>query len=689
MNTPAEKPIAMADAQRLSQRVHFEGDGTVSVASGKVEIGQGILTALAQIAAEELDVSIERIRMLPASTAYSPDEGVTSGSLSIQDGGKGLRTACTEIRALLLRGAAERLGVSTGELSVNDGTISAGGKRTTYWECADVSGRDIPAEAQSKPPSSYKVVGKSAPRLDLPSKIAGRPSYVHDMVLPHMLYGRVVRAAHVFAKLICVPELDKSVTVVRDGNFLGVLAEREENAIAAAAKLRSKGVWEKGPELPSNIHAWLKEHVTERQIAKEKADAGARATSAKRVTAQYTKPYIAQASIGPSCAIARVTGERIEVWSHTQGIFGLRQDLSKILRMPEEKIIVTHVEGAGCYGHNGADDAALDAALLARAAGGRPVKLQWMREDEFAWEPYGAAMLMEMEAHLDPTGAIVSWRHDLYSNGHTHRPGRAELPTLTAAAQISNPLEISPAVDPALPAGGAHRNSIPLYEFPDLLVRNNYVREMPIRSSSLRALGGYGNVFAIESFMDELAAAAGSDPVSFRLKHLKDPRAKAVIDAAVERSGWKSWKPAEGRGRGIAFAKYKNLGAYCAIVAEVEAGHELKVSRIVAAVDVGIAVNPDGVINQIEGGCIQATSWTLKEGTKLRPTSWEDYPILKFSEVPRVEVHLLKNEFPSVGAGECAMGPTAAAIANALYDALGVRVRDLPLTPDQIVKAIG
>jgi CO/xanthine dehydrogenase Mo-binding subunit len=347
---------------------------------------------------------------------------------------------------------------------------------------------------------------------------------------------------------------------------------------------------------------------------------------------------------------------------------------------------VTHAEGAGCYGHNGADDVALDAALLARGAGGRPVRLQWMREDEFAWEPYGAAMAFELEAALDSSGTIVSWRHELWSNGHTHRPGRAKLPTLTAAAHLARPFELSPAVNPALPAGGADRNCIPLYEFPDLLVVNHYVKEMPLRSSSLRSLGGYGNVFAIESFMDECAAAAGKDPIDFRLQHLQDPRARAVIERLLPQ--WRSWKRPEGRGHGIGFAKYKNLGAYCAVLAEVEATHELRVTRLVAAVDVGLAVNPDGVANQIEGGCIQAASWTLKEAWRPGVAAWEDYPILKFSEVPAVEVLLLKTDFPSAGAGECTMGPTAAAIANALHDALGVRVRDLPLTPERIARAI-
>jgi nicotinate dehydrogenase subunit B len=625
-----------------SQRVRFEPDGTVSVTVGKVELGQGILTALAQIAAEELGVPLEKIRILPASTAYSPDEGVTSGSLSIQEGGKALRLACAEARE------------------------------------------------ERRPESGARVVGTSAPRLDLPAKFAGRPSYVQDMVLPGMLHGRVVRPSHGFVRLKSFSE-PPGVSVVRDGSFVGVLAEREEEAIAAAAKLRAKCVWEKSAPVPDDIHAWLKAHVAERHVSKEVADPAARARGVKRVQAAYTKPYIAHASIGPSCALARGQGKRLALWTHSQGIFNLRRDLAMVLRMPAEDIVVTHAEGAGCYGHNGADDCALDAALLARANAslgfaGRPVRVQWMRDDEFAWEPYGAAMAFELEAQLGADGHIVSWRHALWSNGHTHRPGRADKPTLTAAAHLAQPFELSPAVNPPLPSGGADRNAIPGYDFPDLLVVNHYVREMPLRSSSLRSLGAYGNVFAIESFMDECAAAADKDPVSFRLAHLKDPRGRAVVEKLAPE--FRAWKKTENRGHGIGYAKYKNLGAYCAVLAEVEVTHELRLTRLVAAVDVGIAVNPDGVANQIEGGCIQAASWTLKEAWKPGVAGWEDYPILKFSEVPPVSVFLLESSQPSVGAGECTMGPTAAAIANALHDALGVRVRDLPLTPERIAAAI-
>jgi len=638
--------------------VHFERDGTVTIATGKVDLGQGISTALAQIAAEELGVDLQKIKILPASTAYSPDEGVTSGSLSIQDGGKGLRKACAELRALLKKSG-----------------------KASYWEL-ELAG-DIPAGAPERSPSEYRVVGTNVPRLELPAKIAGKPSYVHDMVLPGMLHARILRPPRPFARLVSVPD---HPGLVRDGSFAAVVAEREEDAIDAAKWLGAEAVWSDGPAMPEDIYGWLKAHVAETKIQKEQVNAEAKAGGAKHFKAEYHKPFICHASIGPSCAIARKKGETIEVWSHTQGIFGLRQEIAMVLRMPEERIIVHHAEGAGCYGHNGADDVALDAALIALQAKGRPVRLQWTREDEFAWEPYGPAMAVALEASLDAQGNIVSWRHDLWSNGHTHRPGRSQKPVLIAAGEIAEPFERAPAIDPPLPSGGAQRNAVPGYEFPDLVVTQHWVREAPVHGSSLRSLGAFGNVFGIESFIDELASAAKIDPVEFRLRHLKDPRGRAVLEEAVRRSG--SFSKSEGRGRGVAYARYKNIGAYCAVVAEVDAGGaELRVTRIVAAVDVGLPVNPDGVVNQIEGGCVQATSWALKEAWRPGAVNWEDYPILRFSEAPPVEVHILRNQNPSLGAGECTMGPTVAAIANALHDALGVRVRKLPLTAENIANA--
>ena len=705
MNTVAEtrlkRPASLEKNPRLSQWLHVHRDGTVSIYSGKVEIGQGILTALAQIAAEELGIAVERIRMVPADTALSPDEGVTSGSLSIQDSGVALRRACAQARTLLLERATARLGVSGGDLRVEDGSVHAAGRSTSFWECADdaLFDRDVEETAALRSPRDYRVVGKPAPRRDLPDKIAGRPRFIQDMALPGMLYGRVVRPPHNFAGLISlddskVKSMPGLAAIVRDGGFVGVLAEREDVAISAQRALRLAASWREADPPPRDVHTWLKEHAAEHRVISEKENADARSRATRALEASYTKPFLSHASIGPSCAIAQIDDGKLAVWTHSQGIFNLRRDLALGLGMREDAIVVRHAEGAGCYGHNGADDAALDAALLARAARGRPVQVQWMRDDEFAWAPCGPAMALSLRAALDAHGGIVDWEHELWSNGHSSRPGRADDPALLAAWHLARPHKRPSAINMPLPAGAADRNAIPIYDFPSQRVVNHYVREMPVRTSALRSLGAYANVFAIESFMDELAQTAGIDPIAFRLRHLKDPRGRAVIEAAAWRAEWDRWKPAEGRGHGIGFARYKNLGAYCAAVAEVEVGHDVRVERLILAVDVGLVINPDGVINQIEGGAIQSTSWTLKEQVKLgargiASLGWEDYPILKFSEAPVVEVELIdRPELPAVGAGEAAQGPTAAAIANAVAHALGLRMRDLPLTHERIAAAI-
>ena len=705
MNTVAEtrlkRPASLEKNPRLSQWLHVHRDGTVSIYSGKVEIGQGILTALAQIAAEELGIAVERIRMVPADTALSPDEGVTSGSLSIQDSGVALRRACAQARTLLLERATARLGVSGGDLRVEDGSVQAAGRSTSFWECADdaLFDRDVEETAALRSPRDYRVVGKPAPRRDLPDKIAGRPRFIQDMALPGMLYGRVVRPPHNFAGLISlddskVKSMPGLAAIVRDGGFVGVLAEREDVAISAQRALRLAASWREADPPPRDVHTWLKEHAAEHRVISEKENADARSRATRALEASYTKPFLSHASIGPSCAIAQIDDGKLAVWTHSQGIFNLRRDLALALGMREDAIVVRHAEGAGCYGHNGADDAALDAALLARAARGRPVQVQWMRDDEFAWAPCGPAMALSLRAALDAHGGIVDWEHELWSNGHSSRPGRADDPALLAAWHLARPHKRPSAINMPLPAGAADRNAVPIYDFPSQRVVNHYVREMPVRTSALRSLGAYANVFAIESFMDELAQTAGIDPIAFRLRHLKDPRGRAVIEAAAWRAEWDRWKPAEGRGHGIGFARYKNLGAYCAAVAEVEVGHDVRVERLILAVDVGLVINPDGVINQIEGGAIQSTSWTLKEQVKLgargiASLGWEDYPILKFSEAPVVEVELIdRPELPAVGAGEAAQGPTAAAIANAVAHALGLRMRDLPLTHERIAAAI-
>ncbi len=520
-----------------------------------------------------------------------------------------------------------------------------------------------------------------------------------------MVFGRVVRPPSPGAQLTAVDEarvrrMPGVVAVVRDGNFLAVAAAREEQAIRAREALKQSARWKEAGTLPPSgdaLYGHLMSTTVPAQTVLDKTDAAAAAPT-KTLEALYTRPYQAHASIGPSCAVAQWRDGALTVWTHSQGVFPLRADLAKAFAIDPKNVRCIHAEGAGCYGHNGADDVALDAALVARATGGKPVKLQWMRDDEFAWEPYGSAMVMKLAGGLDAQGHVVRWSHELWSHPHSTRPGSSAGVNLLAARHLAQPLVPVLPADVPQPTGGSDRNAIPLYEFPTVKVVKHFIAEAPLRTSALRTLGGYANVFALESFMDELAAAAGADPVEFRLRHTKDARVRAVIEAAAQRAGWRPGARGDGgRGRGFAFARYKNLGCYCAVVADVEvdrATGRVRVGKAVAVVDAGQIVNPDGVVNQIEGGIIQSASWTLKEAvrfdrTRVTTRSWSDYPILRFDEVPEVDVVLLDR--PSerfLGVGEGSQGPAAAAIANAIAHATGKRLRALPFTPERVKLAL-
>ncbi len=689
--------------RRLDRWLNIGRDGVVTVSPGKVELGQGILTALAQIVAEELDVAITRIRIAPADTSHSPDEGTTSGSRSIEECGIALRYAAAEARDLLLQRAARQLEVSMEKLVTRDAAISApDGRSVSYWALAsdELLQREATAQIMPRPQTAHTIVGRSIERYDLPAKVSGGTMYVQDMALPDMLYGRVVRPPSYGALLescdeTAVRALPGVVAVVRDGSFLGVAAAREEQAIAAARVLRRTARWHETLlrlPAPHELHRAMLAQRSDDAVIAEKTTAQ-QSPAAVALEATYTRPYLAHASIAPSCAVALADGGRLTVWSHSQGIYALRRELAKALRMIDDDVTVRHTEGAGCYGHNGADDVALDAALLARALPGRPVKLQWSREDEFAWEPYGAAMVVKLRAALDAAGAVSDWQHDVWSYPHSRRPGGGAGVNLLAAWHLADAFEPAPPRN-IPPPGGGDRNAVPLYDFPALKVVKHFIPDSPLRISALRGLGAHTNVFAIESFIDELALAAGADPVEFRLRHLSDSRARDVITAVARTSGWQRGGNGNGHGCGIGFARYKNAGCYIAVVAEVDVERELRVLKLTAAVDAGAIINPDGAKNQIEGGMIQATSWTLKEQVpfdreRVTARSWDDYPILTFAEAPHVEVGLIERpDEPSFGMGEAAQGPTTAAIANALCNALGVRVRDLPLTRDRITAAI-
>jgi nicotinate dehydrogenase subunit B len=693
-------PPTLAANPRLGDWLRIAPDGTVEVRSGKVELGQGILTALAQMVAEELDVDVGRIRMTATATGLSPDEGMTAGSLSIQQSGAALREVCAEARDLYLSIAAEKFAVPKEDLAVDDGWITGrDGSATSYWELANESVLDRPASgaARPKPESDYHVVGTDVARIDLPDKLFGRPRYVHDLKLDNMLYGRVVRPPSRDATLTALDDrptlaLPGVVTVVRDGDFLAVIAEREEAALRAADRLRADAVWDAHPSLPDEDHlpAFLTEAPAETTVLAE----GSPPSAQYQTSATYHRPFVAHGSIAPSCAVALAADDELQIWSHSQSVYHLRTQIARELGMRPEQLVVRHVEGAGCYGHNGADDAAMDAALLALAVPGRPVQVVWSRADELAWAPLGSAGVVRVSADTANDGSVLSWRHEIWSGTFISRPGMTPPPAFLGTSLRDRTAIRSNAEPPLERGGGTRRNAVPGYDFASYEVVNHLIPAMPLRTSALRSLGAHLNVFAAESFMDELAAQVGVDPVEFRLAHLSDPRGRAVLEVVAQSSNWGKHARSDSIGHGIGYARYKNSSAYCAVIAEVEAVEQVRVLRLAIAVDAGLVISPDGATNQIEGGAIQATSWTIKERVRfdrynVTSDNWESYPILRFSEVPAVDVELMPgNGNQPLGVGECAQGPTTAAIANALCDAIGVRVRSLPLTPEQIVAAM-
>ncbi len=696
-------PADLAANPVLARWLDFSRDGEVTIQVGKVEYGQGIWTALAQVAAEELQLTLARVRVAPVSTGTSPDEGVTAGSLSVQDSGSALRQACAQARDLLLDAAAKRLGVTPAALDVADGQIRTADGPTglSYWTLARPGTLDRPADlpVPSRPPGVWSVAGRSAPRLDIPDKVTGRPRFLHDLVLPGMAYGRVVRPPARAAELtrLADPDLGRDVVLVRDGSFLGVVAPTDRGARLAAGRVARAARWQTSPSLPDDrdLRGFMLAAPSEDQAVADQPDVDAAGAATRTLTAEFTRPFLAHASVAPSCAIARWDSQAVTVWCHSQGIFLLRAAIAAGLGLAAGQVTVHYVEGAGVYGQNAADDAAMDAVLLARAVPGRAVRVQWTREDEMCWSPLGSAMLARLSAGLDSGGRIVTWRADVWSNGFMGRPTMGGDPRLLALTHLPGGHAMPPAPD-FQPANwmGASRNAVPGYDIPGVQVTRHRLLDMPVRTSSLRSLGAHLNVFAIESFMDELAAAAGADPVAFRLAHLSDPRARRVLTEAASMAGWDTRGRRDGIGYGAGVARYSGIAGYCAAVAEVEADTGIRVRRMWLAVDVGRVINPDGVINQVEGGAVQSASWTLREQVRfdrdqITTASWDSYPILRFTEVPEVAVSIVDAPGEAeVGAGEVAQGPVAGAIGNAVADAAGVRVRDLPLTRERVARAI-
>ena len=701
---PPSPPGSLKNSPYLDSWIRIDADGVITVFTGKAELGQGFKTAFQQIAAEELNVPFASLKVVTADTKLTANEGYTSGSHSMQDSGTAIQNAAAQARELLLAEAAKRLDVSIDTLQSEDGVVIApDGRRLSYGEL--VSGDMLHVQAQPssklKDPSTLKVMGQSIPRVDIPAKVTGGVAYVQDLRLSGMVHARVVRPPSYGAQLVdcdvaAIEKMPGVVKVVRDGNFLAVVAAEEFQAIKAMNALANAAKWQEVAQLPklNDLPSVLTNLASQDSVIFQRSDPSV--SGQRTIEATYTRPYQSHGSVGPSCAVAQLADGAMTVWSHTQGVYPDRQAIADMLRMPPASIRVIHVEGSGCYGHNGADDAAADAAMIARALPGVPVRVQWTREQEHAWEPYGPAMVTRLKASLDAAGKIADWNFEVFSNTHSMRPGGAGC--LLAAQHMAQPVAVPPAKPIPLPEGGGDRNAIPIYTFPNAHVVHHFIPTMPIRISAMRALGAYHNVFSIESFMDELAALAGVDPVEFRLNHLDDPRGRDVIEKAAQGFGWRKGQAASDRGFGFAFARYKNLAAYCAIASEVEVNRETgraRLVRAVAAVDSGQVVNPDGLINQIEGAIIQSTSWTLYESVtfdarRITSIDWQTYPILRFDAVPEsIEVHIINRPGkPFLGSGETGQGPAAASVANAIANATGIRLRDLPLTRKRIKDAI-
>jgi CO/xanthine dehydrogenase Mo-binding subunit len=633
-------------------------------------------------------------------TERCPDQGPTVGSRTIQYAGAEFRQAAADARQTLLQMAAARLGVPVAGLSARDGVVTGpAGRRVSYAELVGGGrlGGALVARGRLKPPSALGLIGKPVPRVDLPGKVHGRHPYIQNLAVPRMLHGRVVRGPRAGATVAAVDasSVPRDVRLVGLGNFVGVVADREEQAIAAAAALRV--TWQGGAELPdaASLPDALRGAPATERVAQASGDVeAALAGAARTLRAEYFVPFQMHASIGPSCAVADVRPDGAVLWSATQSSFPTRSSVAALLGLPAEQVRLIWVEGSGCYGHNGADDATADAALLSQAVGA-PVRVQWMRADEHGWEPKGPAMAITVRGGLDARGRVVAWDSRVHSATHSSRPNYGTPGNLLAGAELGLPRRVG--------VVGAERNARPSYRFPNERVRLSLIENPMLRTSALRGLGSPANTFAIESFMDELAAAAGVDPIAFRLRHLRDPRAVAVLEEVAKLAQWDP-RPSPradrstGTGRGVAFVQYDNSGAYVGMAVEAHvdrASGKVRVERVHVTHDCGLVVNPDGVRNQIEGNVIQGLSRALLEEVKfdrhgVTSLDWASYPILRFSEVPdEIRIGLIdRRDQPAVGAGEPATSPVFAAVANAIFDATGVRLRSVPFTPERVKAAL-
>ena len=683
-----ELPGSLKSNPHINSWLEVLANGRIRIFTGKLELGQGIRTAIAQVAAEELNLPIEKTEVILADTERTPNEGYTAGSGSIEGSAMAVRFAAAAAKAKLLELAARKWKVAVDELDTSNGTVHTKNRKQQTTFGALLLGKQITDEVKLpvtlKPKEKYALVGKAIPRADISRMVVGKLGYLHDLRFDDMVHARVVRPTAYAATLVDYDEehVKKNVPgmlkIVRNGSFLGVITEDEYQAVAAQRLLRLNSTWKQTTNLPTaKLRDYLKQLLAQSENVMEKGNAG---TANFTHHAEYFKPYIMHGSMGPSCAVALWNNDKLHIWSHTQGVFPLRDAIVGLLHLPEEKVEVTGVPGSGCYGHNGADDVAADAAVLAMAYPGRHVRLQWMREDEHLWEPYGSAMIMEASAALDGNGKITRWKYDVWTDTHSTRPG-GNAENLLVARYLEKPL----VSDSAGFRGGGYRNAEPYYVFTNQRVDAHFFKA-PLRVSALRSLGAYANIFAIESFMDELSVKAKKDPFDFRIMHLDDERAIAVVEKLKQMVAGE--KPEKGSAIGMAFSRYKNHASYCAVAALVAVDaqqHAVQVKKMWGVIDCGEAINIDGVINQTEGGMIQSASWTLGEEVKFDEThvntgSWDTYPIFRFSDAPEVHVEVLNRPHEEVlGAGEAAQGPAAAAVVNAVYRASGIRVRELPV----------
>jgi nicotinate dehydrogenase subunit B len=692
MTTAPRVAKNLVDNPVLGRWISLAVPGRVLVRSGKAELGQGIDTALAQIVAQELGLGLDHIDVAPVDTDVSPDEGFTAGSQSVEQSGAALRLVAAQAKALLLAAAAERLGTPAGNLAARDGLFIRDGRETgqSFWDVADAVDWQQPVSGEAVFSDAGGTVEASLPRLDMARKLTSG-GFIQDMFLSDMLHARVVRQPFRLARLDGVDEerlarRHPGVEILRQNDFLVLLAADEFTVHRAHADADGFVSWAEEPG------RWRPAESAAPRRIETGSDIEADLTSNAVLQARYSRAAIAHASIGPSCALARYEDDRLTVWTHSQGVFPLRGQIAVVLGLAPTSVRVVHVHGSGCYGHNGADDAALDAAIIAMAQPGRAVRVQWSREDELSRAPVGAQMSMAVDAALDANGRIARWSANVLSAPHAQRPGFGGHMNLTSAEAL-DPGRLPGKVDdlPDIAGGGASRNGIAIYALPRQELTVMLDTASSVRTSSLRSLGAHLNVFAIESAMDELAEMAGVDPLAFRLAHLEDRRCRAVLEGVAEMCGWPGGNDlGEGRGLGLGVARYKAKGAWLAAAAEVSVEEEVRVSCLWLCVDAGLLINPQGARNQIEGGALQALSWTLKEAVpidddRVLPFDWSGYPILRFSEVPEVKTRFIVDpSAPPLGAGEAAQGPVAAAIGNAVSRALGLRVRDMPFTRDRI-----